>query len=49
MKNEPTNEDIAGLLERIAELLKAQGANPHRVRAHVGGTKNVRSIIPRNK
>lgn len=31
---QPSNEDIAGQLERIAELLEAQDANPFRVRAY---------------
>jgi len=30
----PTNEDIADVLERVAGLLEAQGANPFRVRAY---------------
>jgi len=30
----PTNDEIAGLLERVAELLEAQRANPFRVRAY---------------
>lgn len=28
------NEEIAGLLERVSDLLEAQGANPYRVRAY---------------
>jgi hypothetical protein len=28
------NEEIAGLLERVADLLEAQGANPYRARAY---------------
>jgi hypothetical protein len=30
---QPTNEEIATLLKRIADLLEAQKAIPHRVRA----------------
>jgi DNA polymerase/3'-5' exonuclease PolX len=30
----PSNEDIADLLERVASLLEAQGANPYRVNAY---------------
>jgi hypothetical protein len=32
--NRPTNTEIAGALERVAELLEAQGANPYRVQAY---------------
>jgi DNA polymerase (family 10) len=39
----PTNESIADVLERIAELLEVQGANPHRVRAYRNGADSVRS------
>ncbi|MBN1641381.1 MAG: DNA-binding protein [Anaerolineae bacterium] len=38
----PTNEAIAGLLERIGDLLEAQGANPFRVRAYRDGAQSVR-------
>ncbi|MEJ2636011.1 MAG: helix-hairpin-helix domain-containing protein [Calditrichia bacterium] len=38
-----SNEDIAQYLERIAELLEAQGANPHRVRAYRNGANTIRS------
>ena len=42
-KTEPSNESIANLLERIAELLEAQDANPHRVRAYREGAQSVRA------
>lgn len=38
----PSNEEIAALLERIAELLEAQDANPYRVRAYRNGAQTVR-------
>jgi DNA polymerase (family 10) len=40
---EPTNEDVASVLDRIAELLEVQHANPHRVRAYRNGAESVRS------
>jgi hypothetical protein len=40
--NEPTNAHIAGVLERIADLLEAQDANPFRVRAYREGAQTVR-------
>ena len=30
----PTNQEIAGGLDRVADLLEAQDANPYRVRAY---------------
>lgn len=39
----PTNQEIAHILERIAGLLEAQGANVHRVRAYRDGADRVRS------
>jgi DNA polymerase (family X) len=39
----PTNAEIASVLERIAELLEAQGANIHRVRAYRSGAESVRT------
>ena len=36
------NHEIAGVLDHIAELLDAQGANIHRVRAYRNGAKSVR-------
>ncbi len=38
----PTNEEIAQLLERLAGLLEAEGANVHRVRAYRDGAQRVR-------
>jgi DNA polymerase/3'-5' exonuclease PolX len=37
-----TNEEIAGVLDHIAELLEAQGENVHRVRAYRNGANSVR-------
>jgi len=42
-RREPSNDDIASLLDRIAELLEAQHANPHRVRAYHEGAETVRA------
>jgi hypothetical protein len=39
---EPTNDQIADVLERIAELLETQRANPFRVRAYRDGAVSVR-------
>lgn len=41
---EPTNEQIADMLERIAELLEAQDANPYRIRAYRSGAATVRDV-----
>ena len=41
-KKNTTNEEIANVLEHIAELLEAQGANVHRVRAYRNGANSVR-------
>src|SRR4051794_37885371 len=38
-----TNAKIADLLERIADLLEAQNANPFRVRAYREGAQTVRA------
>lgn len=38
-----TNDEIAHVLERIAELLEAQDANPHRIRAYRRGANTVRN------
>lgn len=38
----PSNQDIADLLNRIADLLEAQDANPFRVRAYRNGATSVR-------
>jgi hypothetical protein len=37
------NDQIAAILEEVADLLEAQGANPFRVRAYRQGAKTVRS------
>jgi hypothetical protein len=37
------NEDVADVLERVADLLEAQGENPFRVRAYQAGAQSVRS------
>jgi DNA polymerase (family X) len=39
----PSNQEIAQVLERIAGLLDAQGANEHRVRAYREGAERVRT------
>jgi DNA polymerase (family X) len=39
----PTNDEIAGLLQQIADLLEQQEDNPHRVRAYRTGAETVRS------
>jgi Helix-hairpin-helix domain len=44
MVQEPTNAQIAELLERIADLLEAQEANPFRVRAYREAAQTIRNI-----
>jgi DNA polymerase (family 10) len=44
MAPKPTNVQIADLLERIAELLEAQEANPFRVRAYREAAQTVRNF-----
>jgi hypothetical protein len=39
----PTNEDLADALERVADLLGAQDANPFRVRAYRGAAHTARA------
>lgn len=39
----PTNDEIADVLDRIADLLEAQEANPHRVRAYRNGADSIRA------
>lgn len=39
---QPTNSEIAGVLEGIADLLETQDANPFRVRAYRQGARSVR-------
>lgn len=41
-KKNTTNDEIANVLDHIAELLEAQGANVHRVRAYRNGANSVR-------
>jgi hypothetical protein len=41
MPESPTNQQIAGVLERIAELLEAQDENPFRVRAYRAGAQTI--------
>jgi DNA polymerase (family 10) len=41
-KEIPTNNEIAALLDQIANLLEIQGDNPHRIRAYRNGAKSVR-------
>ena len=43
-KNTPDNQEIAENLERIADLLASQNANPHRVRAYRHGAAIVREL-----
>jgi hypothetical protein len=40
----PKNEEIAGVLEEIADLLEAQNANVHRVRAYRNAAHSIRSL-----
>lgn len=40
---QPTNQEIGDVLDHIAELLDAQDANPHRVRAYRNGATRVRN------
>src|SRR5690349_1253255 len=44
MVQEPTNAQIAAILERIADLLEAQDANPFRVRAYREAAQTIRNI-----
>jgi hypothetical protein len=37
------NEDVADVLERVADLLEAQGENPYRVRAYRTGARTLRT------
>ncbi len=41
-KRNPSNEDIAAVLDRIADLLEIQGANPFRIRSYRDGANTVR-------
>ena len=42
----PTNREIADVLDRIADLLEAQDANPFRVHAYRNGADHVRTVLP---
>lgn len=42
--NHQDNQEIADVLENIVDLLEAQDANPHRVRACRNGTQRARSL-----
>jgi len=44
MANKPGNAEIAAVLERIAELLEIQDANPFRVRAYRDGAQTIREL-----
>jgi len=41
------NEDVADVLERVADLLEAQGENPYRVRAYRAGAGTLRTCEAR--
>ena len=41
---QPSNGDVADVLQRIASLLEAQHANPHRVRAYRSGARTLRDL-----
>ncbi len=43
MVQEPTNTQIADVLDRIANLLEAQSANPFRIRAYREGAQTIRN------
>ena len=43
MRSDPLNADVADVLERVADLLEAQGANRYRVRAYRNGARAVRT------
>ena len=42
MSQQPTNEEIAALLERIGQLLETKESNPYRVRAYLSAAATVR-------
>ena len=44
MADQPSNAEIADMLERIAELLEIQDANPFRVRAYRDGAQTIRDL-----
>ena len=41
-KHHPTNQELARLLDQIAELLEVQHANPYRVQAYRAGSRFIR-------
>lgn len=43
-RRKPTNDQIATLLERIADLLEIQHASVHRVRAYRGAARSLRAL-----
>jgi len=43
MVQQVTNDEIANVLDRIADLLETQDANPHRIRAYRNGAQSVRA------
>ena len=38
------NDDVAGVFEKIADLLEIRGENPFRVRAYRNGSREVRGL-----
>lgn len=42
--NLPKNEEIAGILDHIADLLDTQDANPYRIKAYRDGANTIRSF-----
>ncbi len=42
VKRNPSNEDIAAMLDRIAGLLEIEGANPFRIRSYRDGANTIR-------
>lgn len=47
MAKGPSNKEIATILERIADLLEIQGANPFRIRAYRNGAQRARDAEQR--
>jgi len=43
-RSSPSNEEVADLLDRVGDLLLAQGANPFRVRAYQSAAGQVRNL-----
>lgn len=42
--NLPSKEEIAGILDQIADLLDTRGANPFRMKAYRDGANLIRSF-----